>query len=103
MLEPPYTKHSPLSEQKTFFKVSPHEYENVLQSLLILARSYLLVLISSHNDEEINESRRHIESSNQQSLDEHRRMCGTSNTEGTDSGVDDIMRRVSQKRSSTTS
>lgn len=79
------------------FKVSPHEYENVMQSLLILARSYFLVLISSHNDEEINESRRHIESSNQQALDEHRRMCGTSNTESTDSGVDDIMRRISEE------
>lgn len=78
-------------------KVSPHKYETVVQSLLILARSYFLVLISSHNDEEINESRRHIESSNQQALDEHRRMCGTSNTEGTDSGVDDIMRRISEE------
>ena len=68
-----------------------------MQSLLILARSYFLVLISSHNDEEINESRRHIESSNQQALDEHRRMCGTSNTESTDSGVDDIMRRISEE------
>ena len=79
------------------FKVSPHEYETVLQSLLILTRSYFLALSSSHNDEEINESRRHIESSNQQALDEHRRMCGTSNTEGTDSGVDDIMRRISEE------
>ena len=79
------------------FKVSPRKYENVMQSLLILARSYLLVLISSHNNEEINESRRHIESSNQQSLDEHRRMCGTSSTEGIDSGVDDIMRRISEE------
>lgn len=79
------------------FKVSPCKYENVIQSLLILARSYFLVLISSHNDEEINESRRHIESSNQQALDEHRRMCGTSNTESTDSGVDDIMRRISEE------
>lgn len=80
------------------FKVSPCKYENVMQSLLILARSYFLVLISSHNDKEINESRRHIESSNQQALDEHRRMCGTtSSTEGIDSGVDDIMRRISEE------
>ena len=30
-------------------------------------------------------------------FDEHRRMCGTSNTESTDSGVDDIMRRISEE------
>ena len=72
-------------------KVSPHKYETVLQSLLILARSYFLVLISSRNNEEINEARKHIKSHEQQALDEHRRMCGTSNTD------------VSQKRSSTTS
>ena len=79
------------------FKVSPRKYENVMQSLLILARSYFLVLISSHNDEEINEARSHIKSHKQQALDEHRRMCNTSNTEGTDSGVDDILRRVSEE------
>lgn len=78
-------------------KVSPHKYETILQSLLILARSYFLVLISSHNDEEINEVRKHIESHEQQALDEHRRMCNTSSTESTDSGVDDIMRRISEE------
>lgn len=65
-------------------KVSPHKYETVFQSLLILARSYFLVLISSHNDEEINEVRKHIDSYEQQALDEHRRMCNTSNTESSD-------------------
>lgn len=79
------------------FKISPCKYENVMQSLLLLARSYFLVLASDHNDEEINKARRHIESHEQQALDEHRRMCGTSNTEGTDSGVDDIMRRISKE------
>lgn len=78
-------------------KVSPYKYENVMQSLLVLAKSYFLVLASSRNDEEINEVRKHIESHEQQALDEHRRMCGTSNTESTDSGVDDIMRRISEE------
>lgn len=78
-------------------KVSPHKYETVFQSLLILARSYFLVLISSHNDEEINETRKHIKSHEQQSLDEHRRMCNTSNTESSDSKVDDITRRISEE------
>lgn len=82
---------------EALLKVSPHEYENVLQSLLLLARSYFLVLVSGHNNEEINEARRHIESHEQQALDEHRRMCNTSNTEGTDIGVDDIMRRISKE------
>lgn len=82
---------------EVLLKVSPHEYENVLQSLLLLARSYFLVLVSGHNNEEINEARRHIESHEQQALDEHRRMCGTSNTEGIDSGVDDITRRISEE------
>lgn len=66
------------------FKVSPHKYETVLQSLLILARSYFLVLASSRNNEEINEARKHIKSHEQQALDEHRRMCSTSNTESSD-------------------
>lgn len=78
-------------------KVSPHKYETTLQSLLILARSYFLVLASSRNDEEINEARKHIKSHEQQALDEHKRMCSTSNTEGTDSGVDDITRRISEE------
>ena len=78
-------------------KVSPHKYETILQSLLILARSYFLVLASSRNDEEINEARKHIKSHEQQALDEHKRMCSTSNTEGTDSGVDDITRRISEE------
>ena len=79
------------------FKVSPCKYETILQSLLILARSYFLVLASSRNDEEINEARKHIKSHEQQALDEHKRMCSTSNTEGTDSGVDDITRRISEE------
>ena len=79
------------------FKVSPCKYENVMQSLLILARSYFLVLISSHNDEEINEARRHIESHEQQALDEHRRMCSTSNIESSGSKVDDITRCISEE------
>lgn len=79
------------------FKVSPHKYETVLQSLLILAKSYFLVLASSRNNEEINEVRKHIKSHEQQALDEHRRMCGTSNTEGSDSELDDIMRRISKE------
>jgi hypothetical protein len=78
-------------------KVSPHKYETVFQSLLILARSYFLVLISSHNDEEINEVRKHIDSYEQQALDEHRRMCNTSNIESSDSKVDDITRRISEE------
>lgn len=78
-------------------KVSPHKYETVFQSLLILARSYFLVLISSHNDEEINEVRKHIDSYEQQALDEHRRMCSTSNIESSDSKVDDITRRISEE------
>lgn len=78
-------------------KVSPHKYENVLQSLLLLARSYFLVLASGHNNEEINKARRHIESHEQQALDEHRRMCNTSNIESSDSKVDDIMRRISEE------
>lgn len=80
-------------------KVSPHEYENVLQSLLLLARSYFLVLASGHNNEEINKARRHIESHEQQALDEHRRMCSsTSNgTESSDGRVDDITRRISEE------
>lgn len=79
------------------FKVSPHKYETVLQSLLILARSYFLVLASSRNNKEINEVRKHIDSYEQQSLDEHRRMCNTSNTESSDSRVDDITRRISEE------
>ena len=79
------------------FKVSPREYETVLQSLLILARSYFLVLISSRNNEEINEARKHIKSHEQQALDNHRRMCSTSNTESSDSGLDDITRRISEE------
>lgn len=82
---------------EALLKVSPHEYENVLQSLLLLARSYFLVLVSGHNNEEINEDRRHIESHEQQALDEHRRMCNTSNTESSDSKVDDITRRISEE------
>lgn len=79
------------------FKVSPHEYETVLQSLLILARSYFLVLASSRNNEEINEARKHIKSHEQQALDEHRRMCNTNNIESSDSKVDDITRRISEE------
>lgn len=78
-------------------KVSPHKYETILQSLLVLARSYFLVLSSNHNDEEINEARKHIKSHEQQALDEHRRMCSTSNTESSDSKVDDITRRISEE------
>jgi hypothetical protein len=78
-------------------KVSPHKYETVLQSLLILARSYFLVLASSRNNEEINEARKHIKSHEQQALDEHRRMCSTSNTESSDSGLDDITRCISEE------
>lgn len=78
-------------------KVSPYKYETVLQSLLVLAKSYFLVLASSRNDEEINEVRKHIESHEQQALDEHRRMCNTSNIESSDSKVDDIMRRISEE------
>ena len=78
-------------------KVSPYKYENVIQSLLVLAKSYFLVLASSRNDEEINEVRKHIESHEQQALDEHRRMCNTSNIESSDSKVDDIMRRISEE------
>ena len=80
------------------FKVSPHKYETVLQSLLILARSYFLVLASSRNDEEIDKARRHIESHEQQALDEHKRMCSTtSSTESSDSELDDITRRISEE------
>ena len=79
------------------FKVSPHKYETVLQSLLILARSYFLVLSSSHNDEEINEARRHIKSHEQQALMSTKRMCSTSNTESSDSELDDITRRISEE------
>lgn len=43
-------------------KVSLHKHETVVQSLLILAKSYFLVLASSRNNEEINEVRKHIES-----------------------------------------
>lgn len=86
-----------LVRTEDLLKVSPHKYETVFQSLLILARSYFLVLISSHNDEEINEARRHIESHEQQALDEHRRMCSTSNTESSDSELDDITRRISEE------
>ena len=78
-------------------KVSPYKYENVIQSLLVLAKSYFLVLASSRNDEEINEVRKHIESHEQQALDEHRRMCNTSNIESSDSKVDDITRRISEE------
>ena len=78
-------------------KVSPHKYETVLQSLLILARSYFLVLASSRNNEEINEARKHIKSHEQQALDEHRRMCNTNNIESSDSKVDDITRRISEE------
>lgn len=78
-------------------KVSPYKYENVIQSLLVLAKSYFLVLASSRNDEEINEVRKHIESHEQQALDEHRRMCSTSNIESSDSGLDDITRRISEE------
>lgn len=78
-------------------KVSPYKYENVMQSLLVLAKSYFLVLASSRNDEEINEVRKHIESHEQQALDEHRRMCNTSNIESSDSGLDDITRRISEE------
>lgn len=80
-----------------FLKVSPHEHENVTQSLLILARSYFLVLISSHNDEEINEARKHIESHEQQALDKHRSMYSTSNTESSDGRLDDIMKHISEE------
>jgi hypothetical protein len=80
-----------------FLKVNPHKYETVVQSLLILAKSYFLVLSSSHNDEEINEARRHIKSHKQQALDEYKRMCSTSNTESSDSELDDIMRRISEE------
>lgn len=79
------------------FKVSPHKYKTILQSLLILARSYFLVLASSRNDEEINEARKHIKSHEQQALDEHKRMCSTSNTESSDSELDDITRRISEE------
>jgi hypothetical protein len=79
------------------FKVSLHKHETVVQSLLILAKSYFLVLASSRNDEEINEVRKHIESHEQQALDEHRRMCSTSNIESSDSKVDDITRRISEE------
>jgi len=65
-------------------KVSPHKYETVLQSLLILARSYFLALSSSHNDEEINEARKHIKSHEQQALMTTKRMCNTSNIESSD-------------------
>lgn len=82
---------------EALLKVSPHEYENVLQSLLLLARSYFLVLASGHNNEEINKARRHIESHEQQALDDHKRMCSTSNTESSDSKVDDITRRISEE------
>jgi hypothetical protein len=80
-----------------FLKVNPHKYETVVQSLLILAKSYFLVLSSSHNDEEINEARRHIKSHKQQALDEYKRMCSTSNTESSDSELDDITRRISEE------
>lgn len=91
--------HKAFSFVKTedLLKVSPREYETVLQSLLILARSYFLALISSRNNEEINEARKHIKSHEQQALDEHRRMCSTSNTESSDSGLDDITGRISEE------
>lgn len=79
------------------FKVSLHKHETVVQSLLLLAKSYFLTLVSSHNDEEINEVRKHIESHEQQALDEHRRMCNTSNIESSDSRVDDITIRISEE------
>lgn len=79
------------------FKVSPHEHETVLQSLLILARSYFLALSSSHNDEEINEARKHIKSHEQQAPMTTKRMCSTSNTESSDSELDDITRRISEE------
>lgn len=98
-------EHARIALHKAFFsigtedllKVSSYKYENVMQSLLVLARSYFLVLASSHNNEEINEVRKHIESHEQQALDEHRRMCSTSNTESSDSKVDDITRRISEE------
>ena len=98
-------EHARIALHKAFFsigtedllKVSSYKYENVMQSLLVLARSYFLVLASSHNNEEINEARRHIESHEQQALDEHRRMCSTNNTESSDSGLDDITRRISEE------
>lgn len=95
-MKPKYNKETPeharTALHKSFsfvrtddlLKVSPHKYETVFQSLLILARSYFLVLASSHNNEEINEVRKHIESHEQQALDEHRRMCNTSNIESSD-------------------
>ena len=78
-------------------KVSLHKHETVVQSLLVLAKSYFLVLASRCNDEEINDVRKHIESHEQQALDGHRRMCNTSNTESSDSKVDDITRRISEE------
>lgn len=78
-------------------KLSSSEYATIVDSLLVLARSYFLVLASSRNDEEINEVRKHIESHEQQALDEHRRMCNTSNIESSDSGLDDITRRISEE------
>ena len=80
-------------------KVSPHKYETILQSLLILARSYFLVLASDHNDEEINKARRHIESHEQQALDEHKRMCSSTSNgiESSDGRVEDIKRRISEE------
>lgn len=78
-------------------KVSLHKHETVVQSLLVLAKSYFLVLASRRNDEEINDVRKHIESHEQQALDGYRRMCNTSNIESSDSKVDDITRRISEE------
>lgn len=74
-------EHARIALHKAFFsigtedllKVSSYKYENVMQSLLVLARSYFLVLASSHNNEEINEARKHIKSHEQQALDEHKK------------------------------
>lgn len=98
-------EHARIALHKAFFsigtedllKVSSYKYENVMQSLLVLAKSYFLVLISSRNNEEINEARKHIKSHEQQALDNHRRMCSTSNTESSDSELDDITRRISEE------
>lgn len=73
-------------------EVEPYDHENITSYLMVLAKSYFLVLISSHNDKEINNARKNIEPYKQRVLDEYESVY----TNIKDSSkVDEIMEHIS--------
>lgn len=75
-------------------EVEPHDHKDITSYLLVLAKSYFLVLISANSNKEIDDARKNIDPYRQRVIDEYKSSHTNINHNGK---IDEIMEHISDE------